>query len=81
MTETPTPMKAIRAKCLDCMCGQANEVKLCPITDCSLHPFRLGKNPNKNRNLTPEQRAVLSERAKRHGFGRKQGDSTLDCEA
>lgn len=41
-----TPVKAIRAKCIDCMCGQAREVELCPCTDCSLWPFRLGKNPN-----------------------------------
>ena len=41
-----TPLRAIRAKCLDCSCGSVNEVKLCPITDCSLYPYRLGKNPN-----------------------------------
>lgn len=41
-----TPVKAIRAKCLDCVCGQANEVRLCPCEECPLWPFRLGKNPN-----------------------------------
>lgn len=41
-----TPVKAIRAKCLDCCCWQQKEVKLCPITDCPLYPFRMGKNPN-----------------------------------
>ena len=40
-----TPMKAIRAKCLDCCCGQSNEVKLCPCKDCSLWQYRFGKNP------------------------------------
>ena len=40
-----TPLKAIRQKCLDCCCGQANEVKKCLCTDCTLHPFRMGKNP------------------------------------
>ena len=30
MSEIKVPLKAIRAKCLDCCCGQANEVKLCP---------------------------------------------------
>ncbi len=59
-----TPMKAIRAKCLDCN-GTANEVKLCPCTDCALWPFRLGKNPNiKPRNLTEEQRQAAAERLK-----------------
>jgi hypothetical protein len=59
-----TPMKAIRAKCLDCN-GNAYEVKLCPCTDCALWPFRLGKNPNiKPRNLTDEQRKAAAERLK-----------------
>jgi len=59
-----TPMKAIRAKCLDCN-YTANEVKLCPCTNCALWPFRLGKNPNiKPRNLTEEQRQAAAERLK-----------------
>ena len=41
-----TPVKAIRAKCIDCMCGQIYEVTKCPCEDCSLWPFRMGKNPN-----------------------------------
>lgn len=40
-----TPLKAIRAKCIDCMCGQMVEVKLCPCKDCSLWPYRFGKRP------------------------------------
>ena len=59
-----TPMKAIRSKCLDCN-YTANEVRLCPCTDCALWPFRLGKNPNiKPRNLTDEQRKAAAERLK-----------------
>ena len=42
-----TPMKAIRAKCLDCCCGNANEVRLCPCVECTLYPYRLGKNPSR----------------------------------
>lgn len=60
-----TPLKAIRAKCLDCMCDSSNEVKLCPITDCSLYPFRFGKNPYNKRELSEEQKAELRERLKR----------------
>ena len=56
------PMKAIRAKCLDCN-GTASEVKLCPCKGCALWPFRLGKNPyRKPRNLTEEQRKAAAER-------------------
>jgi hypothetical protein len=42
-----TPMKAIRAKCLDCSCFQPKEVRLCPVTSCALWPYRLGKRPKK----------------------------------
>ena len=37
----PKSMRAaINAKCWDCVCGQRLEIKLCPMTDCSLHGFR-----------------------------------------
>ena len=63
MSDYLTPIKAIRAKCIDCCAGQKNEVKLCPATDCGLHPYRLGHNPNrKPRQLSDEQRAVMAER-------------------
>ena len=42
-----TPLKAIRAKCLDCSCGNPNEVTLCPITECPLYEYRSGKNPKR----------------------------------
>lgn len=58
-----SPLKAIKAKCLDCCCGQTTEVKLCPSTTCALHPFRFGKNPFRvKRELTEEQRKAASER-------------------
>ena len=58
-----TPLKAIRLHCLDCCCGQSKEVRLCPATDCSLHGFRLGKNPNiKPRDYTPEERESMRAR-------------------
>lgn len=59
-----TPIKAIREKCLNCVCGSAHEVKLCPCNDCSLYPFRFGKNPYTKRNYTDEQRADMSQRMK-----------------
>lgn len=40
-----TPLKAIRAKCLDCSGGQPKEVRFCPVEDCPLHHLRFGKNP------------------------------------
>lgn len=46
--KTNTPMKAIRAKCLDCMCFQLAEVRRCPATDCPLFPYRMGHRPQKD---------------------------------
>jgi len=40
-----TPIKAIRKKCLECSGESHKEVRLCPITDCSLYPYRFGKRP------------------------------------
>ena len=42
-----TPMKAIRAKCLDCCAGSQAEVRLCPMPDCPLWPYRKGHRPTK----------------------------------
>lgn len=40
-----TPMRAIRAKCLNCCAGSVREIRLCPVTGCPLHPYRMGHNP------------------------------------
>jgi hypothetical protein len=40
-----TPIKAIRAKCMDCTGDQPKEIKLCPIEKCPLYPYRFGKRP------------------------------------
>lgn len=40
-----TPIKAIRAKCLDCSGGQFKEVRLCPVQDCPLYEYRSGHRP------------------------------------
>ena len=63
-----SPIKAIRAKCLDCCCGQANEVKLCTCKDCPLYAFRFGKNPYL---YTEEQRQAMAERMKKVAEARK----------
>lgn len=63
MANLQNPVKAIRAKCLDCCCGNAAEVKLCPITECALYPFRLGKNPYRTaRKMSEEEKAKCIER-------------------
>jgi len=42
-----TPLKAIRAKCMDCSNNQPSEVRHCNILECALFPYRFGKNPNR----------------------------------
>lgn len=69
-----TPMRAIRAKCVDCSGGSTLEVKECPVKDCSLFIFRLGKNPNRPaRELSPEQRAAVKIRLCNMRKNRKAG--------
>lgn len=46
-----TPIKAIRQKCLECSCGQVSEVRLCPIKNCPLYPYRLGKRPKEDTSI------------------------------
>lgn len=61
-----SPLKAIRANCIECCGGSKNEVKLCTCTKCPLWAFRLGKSPyRKGRVLTDEQKQAASERFKK----------------
>ena len=40
-----TPIKAIRAWCIDCSGGNRMEVRKCEHKKCPLFPYRLGKHP------------------------------------
>lgn len=42
-----TPMRAIRAKCIDCCGGNVYEPRYCTAKRCPLHPYRLGKRPKR----------------------------------
>jgi len=53
---TNTPLKAIKARCLDC-CGDDHPRK-CACINCALYPFRLGKNT-----LLPKRTISDSHRA------------------
>ncbi len=58
-----SPLQAVRAKCLDCCCGDPYEVKLCTATRCPLHPFRDGHNPSaQGAGWTEERRAAQNAR-------------------
>ncbi|MFW6162805.1 MAG: hypothetical protein ACODAJ_08525 [Planctomycetota bacterium] len=44
-----TPLRALRAYCLECCCGSAKEVRLCPATGCPLWPWRMGRATGESR--------------------------------
>lgn len=45
-----TPIKAIRAKCIDCTNGQNVEIRECPIKKCPLWEYRMGHRPKETDN-------------------------------
>lgn len=55
-------LKSIRAKCLDCCGYHHSEVRLCNIKECSLWPYRMGRNPFHKREMTDEQKQAATER-------------------
>jgi hypothetical protein len=60
-----TPLNRIKQHCIWC-CGSLKEVHLCPVKDCCLYPFRLGKNPyQKHRALSEEEKKVITQRLQR----------------
>lgn len=56
--------EAIRAKCLDCCCGNQAEVRRCGCVDCALWPFRMGSDPWRAP-MSEEQRQAAAERLRR----------------
>ena len=71
-------LKALRAKCLDCCCGSAHEVRLCVATDCPSWPFRMGKSPwrPKLSDAERERRAKQAQRAREAYDSARSGDGT-----
>ena len=64
VSENTNVLRAIKLKCLDCSTYNTNEIKECPVKNCPLYPFRLGKNPFRKREISEEERTKLSERMK-----------------
>ena len=50
-------IKTVRAHCIDCSGGQSSEVKSCQCKICNLYPYRMGRDPFR-------QKRVLSEAQK-----------------
>lgn len=67
-----SPLKAIRAKCLDCCCGQTKEVRECTLKTCPLWPFRSGHRLPKE---TVEDDGGTEKNATTVGANDESGDS------
>jgi|TARA_R110000744_G_scaffold227915_1_gene345954 hypothetical protein len=79
MIHTKRPiLQVIRAKCIDCCCGDRSEVKRCAITDCDLHPYRLGKNPFSTRGagMTQDRRDAAAEQLAEYRKRKKKEDAS-----
>jgi hypothetical protein len=67
------PLKAIRAKCLDCSGDNAAEVRECRIADCALFAFRMGKNPfRRQSDLSPEEKVRRADLLRISRAGRQE---------
>lgn len=60
--DTISYAKAIRKKCLDCVCGQSKEVELCDMVDCPLFPYRFGCSPETIVGRKPNEFKVLEHK-------------------
>jgi hypothetical protein len=78
-------LKAIRAKCLDCCCGNAAEARKCTAVNCALWPLRVGDDPfRRKQRLKPAERAERIQRLTRKVSGLKRkdhpdGDDASEC--
>ena len=43
-----TPVKAIREYCKKTCAGSPKEVRLCPVSECPLHPYKMGTQPSRS---------------------------------
>jgi hypothetical protein len=59
-----SPLQAIRAHCLDCCAGSAQEVAKCMALNCPSWDFRMGTSPWHKR-PSDEQRQAMQERGRR----------------
>lgn len=51
-----TRARAIRAKCLDCCCGQIVDVRECTIKNCALWMYRMGYEVDSNGNRITKEK-------------------------
>lgn len=67
MTTKAAILKAIRKNCIECSAGSMAAIQHCPMEDCPLFPYRMGKDPcpaRKIKNLPPRHRVFTEETKK-----------------
>ncbi len=62
------PIKAMRAKCLDCTGNQPKEVRLCTCFTCPLWGYRMGVRPEHKRALEANEDARVEKLRGTQGF-------------
>lgn len=66
VSKPTSPLKAIRAFCIECCGYQTSEVKSCTAPRCPLFEFRMGTNPyRKTKEYTEDELETLRERMKK----------------
>jgi len=78
----PMPvLAALRAKCLDCVGESPAEVRRCVSVTCALWPFRMNKNPwREKREMSDEQREAARVRLQNARLGISAGNQPSEIE-
>jgi hypothetical protein len=61
-TNLGTPLRALKAHCVECCNGSFAEVRACPATSCALWLFRLGRRPTTAEKAVADLRVYPLER-------------------
>ena len=59
-----TPLQAIKKFCYECSGQDNKEVEMFPSEKCPLYIYRNGKDPNKKKTYTDEEKKAMSDRMK-----------------
>jgi len=73
--ESAPVLAVIKAKCLDCCVGQADEVRKCVLVRCPNWPYRMGVNPFRTVKLSDEERARRAARGRASMQAKKRGNA------
>jgi hypothetical protein len=75
-----SPLKALRARCIDCCADQPSEVRLCTAVAWASWPFRMGANPWR-KEATEAQREARRKAGARLARGARKSISVIGAAA